>query len=132
MNDYSIIRTYILMQPTKRRIPKGNAPPVEITKTRQFNNGNIDIIHPETSSTVQNLRVPVDEVLINGRRYRVPEKVIMLDFWNKLNKADPEEKRSCFHTETFTHPLMHLHQRDGIIFCHVVPVDISQLARGLQ
>lgn len=26
--------------------------------------------------------------MINGRRYRVPEKIIVLDFWNKLNKRD--------------------------------------------
>lgn len=32
--------------------------------------------------------MPADEVLINGRRYRVPERVIVLDFWNKLNKYD--------------------------------------------
>ena len=29
----------------------------------------------------------VDEVLINGRRYRVPERVIMLDFWNKVGRG---------------------------------------------
>ena len=27
---------------------------------------------------------PVDEIFINGRRYRVPERVIILDFWSKL------------------------------------------------
>lgn len=31
-------------------------------------------------------KVFVDEVLINGRRYRVPERVVILDFWNKLNR----------------------------------------------
>ncbi len=35
----------------------------------------------------------MDEVLINGRRYRVPEKVIILDFWNKLNKCDEHIQR---------------------------------------
>ena len=35
----------------------------------------------------------LDEVLINGRRYRVPERVIMLDFWSKISKGEhPEPK----------------------------------------
>jgi hypothetical protein len=37
--------------------------------------------------------MPADEVLINGRRYRVPERVIVLDFWNKLNKYDEHVNR---------------------------------------
>lgn len=32
----------------------------------------------------------VDEVLINGRRYRVPEKAIMLDFWNKVGRGNSQ------------------------------------------
>lgn len=76
------------MQAPKRRIPKQHATPIEIHKPRQYNNGNIEVIHPEYSSTVPNRNMPTDEVLINGRRYRVPERVIVLDFWNKLNKWD--------------------------------------------
>ena len=57
-------------------------------KPRQFNNGNIEVIHPELSTAVPNPRIAVDEVLINGRRYRIPEKIIVLDFWSKLNKRD--------------------------------------------
>lgn len=73
-------------QPPKRRLPKQNVP-IEIIKPRQFNNGNIEIIHPETMRAVENVdKVFVDEVLINGRRYRVPERVVILDFWNKLNR----------------------------------------------
>ncbi len=68
--------------------PKQHAIPIEIHKPRQYNNGNIEVIHPEYSSTVPNRNMPTDEVLINGRRYRVPERVIVLDFWNKLNKWD--------------------------------------------
>lgn len=70
----------------KRRIPKQNAPPIEITKTKQFNNGNIEVIQPQTSSGAQS-KVAVDEVLINGRRYRVPERVIKLDFWSKISSG---------------------------------------------
>ncbi len=32
-------------------------------------------------------KVPVDEVLINGRRYRVPERVIVLGFWSKVRQT---------------------------------------------
>ena len=38
-------------------------------------------------------KLVLDEVLINGRRYRVPERVIMLDFWSKMSKErHPELK----------------------------------------
>ncbi|KAF7359443.1 Histone deacetylase associated PHD protein-2 [Mycena sanguinolenta] len=67
----------------KLRIPK-QAAPIEITKPKQFNNGIIEIIHPQTASTSQVKKVAVDEVLINGRRYRVPERIVILDFWNKV------------------------------------------------
>jgi hypothetical protein len=35
-------------------------------------------------------KVIVDEVLINGRKYRVPERYIILDFWNKINGVSPQ------------------------------------------
>lgn len=69
-------------------MPKQGIPPIEITKPRQFNNGNIEIIHPEMTRPLETLdKVAADEVLINGRRYRVPERVVVLDFWNRLNKV---------------------------------------------
>ncbi|KDQ33702.1 hypothetical protein PLEOSDRAFT_1029425, partial [Pleurotus ostreatus PC15] len=71
--------------PPKRRIPKHNAPPIDITGPNQFNNGNIEVIQPETMPNNTQAKVAVDEVLINGRRYRVPERVIVLDFWNRIN-----------------------------------------------
>lgn len=83
-HSHHSISLYKFQQP-KRRIPKLNAPPIEITKPKQFNNGNIEIIHPQAPLTTQEKKVAVDEVLINGRRYRVPERVIMLDFWNKIS-----------------------------------------------
>ncbi|KAK0228244.1 hypothetical protein IW262DRAFT_590128 [Armillaria fumosa] len=74
--------------PPRHRIPKHNAPPIEITKPRQFNNGNIEIIPSQLPSTaISHPKVNVDEVLINGRRYRVPERIILLDFWSKVNKT---------------------------------------------
>lgn len=84
-----------IFQPLKRRVPKNQSTPIEITKPRQFNNGNIEVIHSELpSSTSVKPTVAVDEVLINGRRYRVPERVIVLDFWNKLNKWEEHISRS--------------------------------------
>lgn len=80
-----VILQWILLKPLKRRIPKHNAPPIDITGPNQFNNGNIEVIQPETMPNNTQAKVAVDEVLINGRRYRVPERVIVLDFWNRIN-----------------------------------------------
>lgn len=47
----------------------------------------------------------VDEVLINGRRYRVPERIVVLDFWNKVSAKANVEKYvlrllvPCYFTE---------------------------------
>ncbi|KAI0811041.1 hypothetical protein BC629DRAFT_1024748 [Irpex lacteus] len=78
--------------PLKRRIPKSNAPPIEVTKVGQPNNGNIEVILPETASAPPP-KLAIDEVLINGRRYRVPERVITMDFWNKTGKPYPQQHR---------------------------------------
>lgn len=84
------------VQRVKRRIPKQNAPPIEITKPHQFNNGNVEIIHSQTTASQPPPKVAVDEVLINGRRYRVPERVIVLDFWSKLGKAISADERCVY------------------------------------
>lgn len=80
------LRPLPLQQP-KRRIPRANATPIEITKPRQWNNGSIEIIQaeigPPPAPQAQD-KLNVDEVLINGRRYRVPERIITLDFWDKV------------------------------------------------
>ncbi|KAF9070348.1 hypothetical protein BDP27DRAFT_622160 [Rhodocollybia butyracea] len=72
----------------KHRIPKTNPAPIEITKPGHYNNGNVEIVEtqPIRPITMQP-KVTVDEVLINGRRYRVPERVILLDFWNKIRSG---------------------------------------------
>lgn len=75
-------------QKPKRRIPKQSASFIEITKPNQPNNGNVEVVHNELL-TPQESRVLVDEVMINGRRYRVPERVVKLDFWNKVNGTQP-------------------------------------------
>lgn len=51
----------------------------------QPNNGNIEVVNSEWTSRSQD-RVSVDEILINGRKYRIPERVIILDFWNKVGQ----------------------------------------------
>jgi hypothetical protein len=57
-----------------------------ITKRNEFNNGNIDVTHAHAAPAHQN-HVAADELLINGRRYKVPERVIVLDFWDKVGMA---------------------------------------------
>jgi hypothetical protein len=53
-----------------------------------LNNGNIEVL--ESGDASYKDKVLVDEVFINGRKYRVPERIIKLDFWNKLNNIVPE------------------------------------------
>lgn len=56
---------------------------MDVTTCGQRNNGLIEVVN--TESPTQQDRISVDEMHINGRRYRVPERVIVLDFWNKVN-----------------------------------------------
>jgi hypothetical protein len=67
----------------KHRIPRQNPAVIDVVRPGQVNNGNIEILDTETSSTLD--KVAVDEVFINGKRYRVPERVIKLDFWDKVH-----------------------------------------------
>ncbi|KAF8136138.1 hypothetical protein EV363DRAFT_1428597 [Boletus edulis] len=98
-----------VLQP-KRRIPKQNVGPIDITKPNQWNNGNIEIIHPQSAAMTEKLIL--DEVLINGRRYRVPERVIMLDFWSKISKEQyPDPKENDFVSVTSS-PLTSLSSLD--------------------
>ncbi|EPQ58257.1 hypothetical protein GLOTRDRAFT_57044, partial [Gloeophyllum trabeum ATCC 11539] len=97
-----------VIQP-KRRIPKHNAPPIDISRPNQWNNGNIEIIQSEPVSAVP--KVSVDEVMINGRRYRVPEKVVVLDFWNKV-KNHGQHRREFEIPSTASSPLTTLSELD--------------------
>lgn len=76
-----------VLQGLTLRIPKLNAPPIEITKSGKFNNGNIEVSHPQFPAS-QYGKVAAEEVNINGRKYRVPERVIQLDFWEKLGRGN--------------------------------------------
>lgn len=84
MSTLLICPPTLVLQP-KRRIPKTAAPPIDVVGPGETNNGNIEIINMDTPIE-QEERMLVDEVLINGRRYRVPERVVVLDFWNKVQQ----------------------------------------------
>lgn len=74
----------------RRRVPKQNAGFIEITKSRQRNNGNIEVVQSDYL-TAEEHKVLVDEVAINGRRYKIPERVIRLDFWNRIKGIPLDE-----------------------------------------
>ncbi|EKM55772.1 uncharacterized protein PHACADRAFT_256634 [Phanerochaete carnosa HHB-10118-sp] len=95
-----------ILQP-KKRIPKNNAPPIEVMKPGQFNNGNIEVTQPETPNAPPP-KLIVDEVLINGRRYRVPERVITMDFWSKTGKGRPHLQDECPPHSALSSPLTSL------------------------
>ncbi|KAF8226228.1 hypothetical protein L208DRAFT_1407346 [Tricholoma matsutake] len=129
--------------PAKRRVPKQGVPPIEITKPHQFNNGNIEIIHPETTRPLENVdKVAVDEVLINGRRYRVPERIVVLDFWNKMNKVGVQLDKDFNIGSGMSSPLTSLSSLDdpderqvsGLSFPSRDPEDlkVAQLLCSLQ
>ena len=75
-------------QQLKRHIPRGNATPIDIVTLRQWNNDNIEIIQADIAlpPMIASNKANVDEVLINDCRYRVPERIIILDFWDKIAK----------------------------------------------
>jgi hypothetical protein len=76
--------THQFTQP-KTRAPRLNNPTVEITRAGQKYSGNLEIVD-SGSSTPAFKRPKTDDVVINGRRYRVPERVVILDFWSKLSR----------------------------------------------
>jgi hypothetical protein len=72
------------MQP-RPRIPRLHNPPIDITRPGQKNNGNIEVIRSDVTAPHPR-RVETDEAIINGQRYRIPERIITLDFWSKLSR----------------------------------------------
>jgi len=70
---------------------------IDVVRPGQVNNGNIEILDIEPSSTHD--KVAVDEVFINGKRYRVPERIIKLDFWDKVyGQHGPTQRSAQAHT----------------------------------
>lgn len=61
------------------------------------NNGNIEIIPADSRADISK-KMNIDEVHINGRRYRIPERVVVLDFWDKLRRLN---RPSCVLSSVF-------------------------------
>jgi hypothetical protein len=74
-----------LVMPPRRTVRNG-LETVEVVKTGQHNNGNVVVV-PEEEPRVD---IPTEDMVINNRRYRVPEQVIKLDFWNKVHLIQKE------------------------------------------
>ncbi|KAH8102869.1 hypothetical protein BXZ70DRAFT_756100 [Cristinia sonorae] len=71
----------------KNRIPR-HAQPIDVSKPGETNNGNVEVVQSEGFLVTQPAKMTIEEVLINGRRYRVPEKIITMDFWNKTKRRE--------------------------------------------
>ena len=53
---------------------------VDVESVGQKNNGNITVLPDEEGRS----NIGYEDMIINRRKYRVPEKIIRLDFWQKL------------------------------------------------
>ncbi|KAI0005877.1 hypothetical protein BJV74DRAFT_800497 [Russula compacta] len=95
----------------KNRIPRQNPAVIDVVRPGQVNNGNIEVLDIETSSTHD--KVAVDEVFINGKRYRVPERIIKLDFWEKVQALHFPTQRSKNGSDVLLSPLTSLSSLDG-------------------
>ncbi len=65
-------------QPKRRTLRQG-VEEITVRRPGYRNNGNIEIIGDEERKPVH-----FESVFINSKRYKVPEKVIHLDFWAKI------------------------------------------------
>lgn len=95
----------------KHRIPRQNPVVIDVTCPGEANNGNIEILDVGTSSNHD--KFAVDEVFINGKRYRVPERIIKLDFWDKVNMLHCPTQRSRYNPDVLLSPLTSLSSLDG-------------------
>ncbi|KAI0256535.1 hypothetical protein BJV78DRAFT_1165107 [Lactifluus subvellereus] len=95
----------------KHRIPRQNPAVIDVIRPGQVNNGNIEILDTGASSTLD--KVAVDEVFINGKRYRVPERVIKLDFWDKVHTPHCPTQRPKNNADVLLSPLTSLSSLDG-------------------
>ncbi|KAI0295485.1 hypothetical protein BC826DRAFT_1008037 [Russula brevipes] len=95
----------------KHRVPRQNPTVIDVVRPGQVNNGSIEILDIGTSSTHD--KVAVDEVFINGKRYRVPERIIKLDFWDKVHALRCPTQRSKNGADILLSPLTSLSSLDG-------------------
>jgi PHD-finger len=63
-----------------RRVPR-NQDVVVVTEEMTANNGDIEVL-PKPRSPLS--EVDYDELYMNGLRYQVPEDILVLDFWGRL------------------------------------------------
>ncbi|OWZ62399.1 nuclear protein [Cryptococcus neoformans Tu401-1] len=68
----------------RRRTLQDNIQTIEVVGKGQFNNGNVEIVNDSGSSGTSEMEF--EDTIINRRKFRVPEKIIRLDFWEKLKK----------------------------------------------
>lgn len=61
-----------------------NLQTVKIVGKGQFNNGNVEIANDSDGSETSEMEF--EDTIINRKKFRVPEKIIRLDFWEKLRK----------------------------------------------
>lgn len=73
-------------------MPKSTGPPIDVNAPLQYNNGNVEIVNTEPATPLLE-KLPLDEVSINGRRYRIPEHVVILDFWSKVREGNISRTR---------------------------------------
>jgi hypothetical protein len=64
----------------RRRTVRSGLETVDVEARGVANNGNV-IVMPEEEARSE---VEYEDLIINRKRYRVPEKIIRLDFWDKL------------------------------------------------
>ncbi|ODN90817.1 nuclear protein [Cryptococcus wingfieldii CBS 7118] len=77
----------------KRRTLNEGLEIIDISKPGQLNNGNIEIIVPETTAIGKDgKQFEFEDMVINRKKFRVPEKVVKLDFWNKIQRGKSEGK----------------------------------------
>lgn len=56
-----------------------------IDRPGQTNNGNIEIV----DEGLIEKQIECEELYINAKRYKVPEKIVRLDFWAKIGRDGP-------------------------------------------
>ncbi|WVO21455.1 uncharacterized protein IAS62_002764 [Cryptococcus decagattii] len=68
----------------RRRTLQENLQIIEVVGKGQSNNGNIEIANDSDGSETSEMEF--EDTIINRKKFRVPEKVIRLDFWERLKK----------------------------------------------
>jgi hypothetical protein len=67
----------------RRRTVREKLEVVEVSSEGTANNGNIVVVPDEPIKPI----MEYEDLIINRKKFRVPEKIIKLDFWSKLGFA---------------------------------------------